>query len=59
MRLIHDVTKPDTAVTVLGKKLALPVLAAPIGGVSFNMGGAVSEEDYIQAIINGCKTIFF
>lgn len=55
MRLIHDVTEPDTTVTVLGKKLAFPVLAAPIGGVSFNMGGAVSEEDYIQAIINGCK----
>ena len=55
MRLIHDVTEPDTAVTVLGKKLSLPVLAAPIGGVSFNMGGAVTEEEYIQAIINGCK----
>jgi 4-hydroxymandelate oxidase len=56
MRLIHDVTEPDTTVTVLGKKLALPVLAAPIGGVSFNMGGAISEEDYIEAIINGCKS---
>lgn len=55
MRLIHEVTEPDTSVTVLGKRLALPVLAAPIGGVSFNMGGAVTEEDYIQAIINGCK----
>ena len=55
MRLIHDVIEPDTTVTVLGKKLALPILAAPIGGISFNMGGAVSEEDYIQAIVNGCK----
>jgi isopentenyl diphosphate isomerase/L-lactate dehydrogenase-like FMN-dependent dehydrogenase len=55
MRLIHDVTEPDTTVSVLGKKLALPVLAAPIGGVSFNMGGAVSEEDYTQAIMSGCK----
>lgn len=55
MRLIHDVTEPDTTVTVLGKNLAFPVLAAPIGGVSFNMGGAISEEEYIQAIINGCK----
>ncbi len=55
MRLVHDVVEPDTSVRVLGKRLALPVLAAPIGGVSFNMGGAVSEEDYIQAIINGCK----
>lgn len=55
MRLIHDVIEPDTTVSVLGKRLALPILAAPIGGISFNMGGAVSEEDYIQAIINGCK----
>ena len=56
MRLIHDVTEPDTTVTVLGKRLALPVLAAPIGGVSFNMGGGISEEDYTQSIINGCQS---
>lgn len=55
MRLIHDVVEPDTSVTILGKKLALPIMAAPIGGVSFNMGGGVSEEEYTQAIINGCK----
>jgi len=55
MRLIHDVSDPDTRVTILGKELALPVLAAPIGGVSFNMGGAVTEDEYIQAVINGCK----
>jgi 4-hydroxymandelate oxidase len=55
MRLIHNVTEPDTTVNFLGKKLALPIIAAPIGGVSFNMGGKVSEEEYIQAIINGCK----
>ncbi len=55
MRLIHDVSEPDTAVQILGKTLALPVLAAPIGGVSFNMGGGVSEDEYIRAVINGCK----
>lgn len=55
MRLIHDVTEPDTSVTVLGKKMSIPVFAAPIGGVSFNMGGGISEEEYIEAIINGCK----
>lgn len=55
MRLIHDVIEPDTRVTVLGKELALPVVAAPIGGVSFNMGGGISEEEYAQAIIHGCR----
>jgi 4-hydroxymandelate oxidase len=55
MRLIHDINEPDTAVQILGKTLALPVLAAPIGGVSFNMGGGVSEDEYIKAVINGCN----
>ncbi len=54
MRLVHSVSDPDTKVTILGRTLSLPVLAAPIGGVSFNMGGGISEEDYINAVINGC-----
>jgi 4-hydroxymandelate oxidase len=54
MRLLHDVVTPDTNVTILGKELAMPVLAAPIGGISFNMGGQVSEEAYIDAVIGGC-----
>ena len=55
MRLIHDVTEPDTSVNILGKQLTLPVFAAPIGGVAFNMGGKISEEEYTASIINGCK----
>lgn len=55
MRLIHDVIEPDTSVTILGKKLALPLLAAPIGGVEFNMGGKISEQQYIDSIVLGCK----
>ncbi|WP_419176827.1 alpha-hydroxy-acid oxidizing protein [Desulfosediminicola sp.] len=55
MRLIHNVVEPDTTVSILGKDLALPLIAAPIGGVSFNMNEAITEDDYIQSIINGCK----
>ncbi len=54
MRLLHDAAEPDTRIELLGQPLALPLLAAPIGGVSFNMGGQVTEEDYISAIIHGC-----
>ncbi|MDY0374860.1 MAG: alpha-hydroxy-acid oxidizing protein [Desulfobacterium sp.] len=56
MRLIHDVTEPDTTTSLLGIDLALPVLAAPIGGVVFNMGGKVTEEEYIEGIIHGCRS---
>ena len=55
MRLIHDVVEPDTSVEILGMNLDLPVIAAPIGGVSFNMGGGVTEEQYTRAIIDGCR----
>ena len=54
MRLIHEVREPELAITLFGRELAMPVLAAPIGGVSFNMGGGVSEPDYCQAVIKGC-----
>lgn len=55
MRLLHGAADPDTSTTVLGYDLDMPVLAAPIGGVSFNMGSTVSEEKYIDAVIGGCN----
>ncbi len=54
MRLLHGVSDPDLQVEMLGHRLALPLLAAPIGGVAFNMGGEISEEDYIAAVLEGC-----
>lgn len=56
MRVIHDVTAPDLRCSLLGRELALPVLAAPIGGVEFNMGGQMSELDYVTAVLAGCAS---
>ena len=53
-RLIHGVKAPDTQTELLGFNLDFPVLAAPIGGVSFNMGGQITEQDYCDAVVNGC-----
>ena len=39
MRCLHKAVQPKPECSVLGLNLSLPVLAAPIGGVSFNMGG--------------------
>ena len=55
MRLIHGVIEPDTSVEILGKKMNLPFVAAPIGGISFNMNDAISETEYATAIVEGCK----
>jgi len=54
MRCLHDATEPDTALSLLGFDLSMPVLAAPIGGVSFNMGGGMEEKDYILAKLSAC-----
>ena len=59
MRCLHTAAQPDTSTEVLGLKLALPVMAAPIGGVAFNMGDAsqnpVDEAAYAEAVICGSK----
>jgi isopentenyl diphosphate isomerase/L-lactate dehydrogenase-like FMN-dependent dehydrogenase len=55
MRLMHEISEPDTKTSLLGLDLSMPVMAAPIGGVSFNMGGKRTEDEYITAIIDGCK----
>lgn len=55
MRVIHDAVEPDTRVNVLGQALSLPVFAAPVAGVSLNMGCEdVSEADYIEDYLAGC-----
>ena len=47
MTALHDAREPRTNCTILGIDLSFPVMAAPIGGVSFNMSDAMSEDDYI------------
>jgi len=55
MRTIHEFSEPDTSVNIMGIDLDIPVIAAPIGGVEFNMGGKVTELDYITNKLKGCK----
>jgi 4-hydroxymandelate oxidase len=54
MRCLHDVEQPDLGVSILGHDLSMPVLAAPIGGVAFNMGDGMPEEEYILAKLSAC-----
>ncbi|MFP4572780.1 MAG: alpha-hydroxy-acid oxidizing protein [Desulfobacterales bacterium] len=54
MRCLHDVREPELSLNLLGFDFSMPVLAAPIGGVSFNMGGGMEEEDYISAKLSAC-----
>lgn len=54
MRVIHDAKNPDTSIELFGKKLDIPVFAAPVSGTTLNMGGKFTEEEYISWVIEGC-----
>ncbi len=53
MRAIHQVKEPDTTTLLWGKKLSLPLMAAPMTGTTYNMGGKISEEEFASHIISG------
>ena len=40
MRTLHDVKTADTSLTLFGRTLAMPVLAAPLTGVVYNMAAS-------------------
>ncbi|MCL0083849.1 alpha-hydroxy-acid oxidizing protein [Thermodesulfovibrionales bacterium] len=53
LRTIHDIKKPETSIKLWGENLSIPVLAAPLTGVSYNMGGKMTETEFIEEIIGG------
>lgn len=54
-RLVHDVRHPRLARTLFGIELTLPVLAAPVTGAVTNMGGATTEEEFAEAMVEGAR----
>jgi len=57
LRTLHDVSRPDTKVTLFGRALEFPVLCAALGGTTYNMGAKMSEEDFIEASLGGAKSV--
>lgn len=55
LRTLHNAKKPKTRYEFFGKQLTTPILAAPITGTPYNMGGALSEREFIEMIISGSK----
>jgi len=53
LKTVHNVKNPNTKFNILGKEVDLPLMVAPITGSSYNMGGFLSEEEYVNAAILG------
>jgi isopentenyl diphosphate isomerase/L-lactate dehydrogenase-like FMN-dependent dehydrogenase/biotin carboxylase len=54
-RLIYEAAEPDTHTELFGRRISLPVMAAPVTGSVTNLGGAIDELDYNIAVVKGCK----
>jgi isopentenyl diphosphate isomerase/L-lactate dehydrogenase-like FMN-dependent dehydrogenase len=52
-KLVHSARFPVTETEILGFKLRLPLIIAPIGGIAFNLAGAMDEAAYQEAITFG------
>ncbi|MFW6415562.1 MAG: alpha-hydroxy-acid oxidizing protein [Thermodesulfobacteriota bacterium] len=53
MRAVHGVKNPVTSLGIWGMALDMPIMAAPMTGTTYNMGGQVGEEEFIDHIIAG------
>lgn len=53
MKTIHDVKNPRPEVEILGRKLDLPIMIAPVTGSEINMGGYLTEDEYIDSVVFG------
>jgi isopentenyl diphosphate isomerase/L-lactate dehydrogenase-like FMN-dependent dehydrogenase len=55
MRVLHGANEPDTSLELWGRKLALPVFAAPVGSIAVNLGSDMSDADYTKLLVRGCR----
>lgn len=55
LRTIHDAKDPNLITSLFDQELSFPILAAPMTGTPYNMGGQLSEREFIGMIISGAK----
>lgn len=55
MRTLHGAKNPSTETELFGVKLSSPIMAAPMTGTPYNMGGALTEREFIGHIVSGSK----
>lgn len=56
-RLVGEHFRPDTSFEFFGRKLAMPIMAAPVSGVnSFGGDEVITEQDFCRAVVSGCNS---
>lgn len=53
LKTIHDAKDPDMRCRFFQEQIDFPVMVAPITGSQYNMGGALTEKEYVDSVIKG------
>lgn len=53
MDTIYKFKEQDISIELFGHNFKAPIFAAPIGGMSVNYNGIITEEDYSEATVTG------
>jgi isopentenyl diphosphate isomerase/L-lactate dehydrogenase-like FMN-dependent dehydrogenase len=53
----HDVKKPDLSIMIFGQQISMPIMSGATGGTTYNMGGKIGEEEFVEAILGGCNQV--
>jgi len=57
LRSIHDGARPDLSTTIFGQKLDVPFLITSLAGTTYNMGGGIGEDEFIEALFGGAARL--
>lgn len=55
MDLVYRRENIDTQIELFGQTFKYPFFAAPIAGIKIHYPGSLTEDDYAEAIVQGCK----
>ena len=53
MNLVYEPGEPDTSVELFGRRFAMPIFMAPIGGMDSNYNGYMTDSDFANMSIRG------
>ncbi len=52
---LHDVKDPQMRTRLFGANISFPVLVSPVTGTETNMGGGMTEIDFVRGMMNGAQ----
>lgn len=52
-RILGDNFIPNTQFDIFSKKLAMPIMSAPMSGIKTSLRGVITENDFLTAILSG------